>query len=151
MMPDPLSRSAVAQAALLGSAAALCLACLARPAAAQIIPTGSPAADILLTQAIAEQRVFLTCSSLDAVSHGYVVQGWDRDVASAIATLTRNNVVPEAIAAFSDAARLETLLPAPDTPYSEVRQLCDAHPDWQTTYGRLDWTILELKLPKVFE
>lgn len=124
---------------------------LALPAQAQIIPTGSPAADILLSQAIAEQRVFLTCSSLDALSHGFIVDGWTRDVSAAVATLEVNNAPPEAITAFTEAAKLENLLPAPETPYSELRQLCDSHPDWQTLYAQLNFTILELKLPRAFE
>ncbi|AZL58611.1 hypothetical protein EI545_07040 [Tabrizicola piscis] len=124
---------------------------LATPTFAQIIPTGSPAADILLTQALAEQRVFLTCSSLDGLAHPLIVQGWQSDAAAAIATLAANNVQAEAIAAFTRAAQPESLLPAEDTPYAEVKQYCDAHPDWQTTYGRLNFTVLELKLPQVFQ
>ena len=129
----------------------LTLALLATPATAQIIPTGTPAADIVLTQALGEQRVFLTCSSLDAYSHGFIVEGWQRDVAAATATLTANAVAPEAIATFIEAASLENLLPDPDTPYSEVKELCDAYPLWQADYARLSFTILKLKLPRVFE
>ena len=121
------------------------------PTLAQIIPTGSPAADILLTQALGEQHIFLTCSSLDAYSHGFIVEGWQRDVAAATATLTANAVAPEAIAAFTEAAKVENLLPDPDTPFEDVKQLCDANPDWQTRFAQLNWTILELKLPSAFE
>jgi hypothetical protein len=124
---------------------------LTTQATAQIIPTGTPTADILLTQALAEQRVFLTCSSLDGLSHPLIVQGWQSDAAAAIATLAANNVPAEAIAAFTTAAKPESLLPAEGTPYAEVKQFCDAHPDWQTTYGRRNFTVLELKLPQVFQ
>lgn len=124
---------------------------LTTPAHAQIIPTGSPAADILLTQALAEHRVFLTCSSLDGLSHPLILQNWQREVSSAVATLTANNTPPEAIAAFTAAAKPENLLPAEDTPYFEVKQFCDANPDWQTLYAQLNWTILDLQLPRVFE
>jgi hypothetical protein len=124
---------------------------LTSPAAAQIIPTGSPAADILLTQALAEHRVFLTCSSLDGLAHPLILQNWQRDVTAATATLTANTAPAEAIAAFTAAAKPENLLPAEDTPWSEVKQFCDATPDWQTDYARLNFTILNLKLPRVFE
>jgi hypothetical protein len=124
---------------------------LSTPTHAQIIPTGSPAADILLTQALGEHRVFLTCSSLDGLSHPLILQNWQREVSSAVATLTANNTPPEAIAAFTAAARPENLLPAEDTLFSEVKQFCDAYPDWQTDYARLTYTILDLKLPKAFE
>jgi hypothetical protein len=133
------------------SFATLAALLLTSPAHAQIIPTGSPAADILLTQALGEHRVFLTCSSLDGLSHPLILQNWQREVASAVATLSANNTPAEAIAAFTEAAKPENLLPAEDTPYSEVKQFCDAYPDWQTDYARLTFTILELKLPRVFE
>jgi hypothetical protein len=124
---------------------------LTTPATAQIIPTGTPAVDILLSQAITEQRVFLTCSSLDSLAYPLIVQGWQADAAAAIATLTAKNVAAEAIAAFTEAAKPENLLPAPDTPYEDVKQFCDAHPDWQTTLAQLGFTVLDRHLPKAFE
>ncbi len=77
---------------------------------AQVIPTGTPAADILLSQAIAEQRVFLTCSSLDPALHGRVTDAWLGDVEAATGLLTANQVPAEAIAAFQAAANVESLL-----------------------------------------
>ena len=130
---------------------ALVLALLTTPTQAQIIPTGSPAADILLTQALAEHRVFLTCSSLDSTTHPIIVKNWQRDVDAATATLTANNVAAEVIAAFTTAAKPANLLPAPDTPYEDVLQICAAQPNWQESYGLLNITILELKLPRVFK
>ena len=127
------------------------LALLPLPTLAQIIPTGSPAADILLSQAITEQRVFLTCSSLDPAAHLLVVDGWLRDVDAAIAILTEQKAPPEAIAAFKAAAAVEALLPAPGTPFEDVKQHCDANPEWQATYARFNFTLLELKLPEAFQ
>lgn len=124
---------------------------LTSPLSAQVIPTGTPAADILLSQAIAEHRVFLTCSALDPATHRVIVDKWQRDVTSAAATLTANKVPPEAVAAFTTAAKPENLLPAPDTPWVEVQSLCATHPDWQTIYFEFNAIILELKLPKAFE
>jgi hypothetical protein len=121
------------------------------PVLAQIIPTGTPAADILLSRALSEQRIFLTCSSLDGYAHPLTLQGWAREVAAATKTLTENNVPPEAIAAFTKAAQVANLMPAPDTPFSEVKELCEAYPDWQADYARLSFTILEIKLPQAFE
>ena len=122
----------------------------ATQATAQVIPTGTPAADILLSQAISEHRVFLTCSALDGTVHPLVLQNWQREVDAATATLTANQVAPGAIAAFTAAAKPENLLPAPDTPWAEVKEFCDTYPDWQTDYARLNFTLLELKLPKAF-
>ncbi|MBY0350182.1 hypothetical protein [Tabrizicola sp.] len=123
---------------------------LTTQAAAQVIPTGSPAADILLSQAIAEHRVFLTCSALDPATHAQILADWQRDAAAAVAILTANNTPPEAITAFTTTALPENLMPAPDTPWAEVTGLCATRPDWQTSYGRLDFTVLGQTLPLAF-
>jgi hypothetical protein len=124
---------------------------LATPTAAQIIPTGTPAADILLSQAIAEQRVFLTCSALDPATHALIAETWQGDVAAAAAILAENNVPPEAIAAFTMAARPEKFLPAPDTPFEDVMQLCTSNPDWTKDLFSFRFTILAQQLPQVFQ
>lgn len=134
-----------------GVAFALALLLLATPAAAQVIPTGTPAADILLSQAIAEQRLFHTCSALDPQTHALVTDQWRQDAAAAAAILAENQVAPEAIAAFTEAASAETLLPGPETPWAEVKGLCDTHPDWQTRLAQFDFIVLGLRLPQVFE
>ena len=122
----------------------------ATQATAQVIPTGTPAADILLSQAIAEHRVFLTCSALDPLTHRQIVDNWQRDTTAALSILKAHNVPPEAITAFTTAAAPAALMPADDTPWGQVRDLCDTHPDWQKTYYEFNLTILELKLPEVF-
>jgi hypothetical protein len=124
---------------------------LSTPSAAQVIPTGTPAADILLSQAIAEHRIYLTCSALDPVTHARVLQNWQRDVTEAAAILAANVIPPEAISAFQTAANPETLLPAADTPFDAVKALCDNNPDWQARYDQLNLTILALKLPQALE
>jgi len=73
---------------------------LTTQAAAQVIPTGTPAADILLSQAIAEHRVFLTCSALDPATHAQILADWQRDTTAAVTILKTHNTPPEAITAF---------------------------------------------------
>lgn len=133
--------------------AALCLTALllATPLGAQVIPTGSPAADILLSQAIAEHRVFLTCSALDPATHAQILANWQKDTAAATEILTARNVLPAAIVAFTQAADPAALMPAEDTPWAEVKGLCDTHPDWQTDYYQFNLTVLELKLPEALK
>ncbi|MCU0904012.1 MAG: hypothetical protein MUE83_09075 [Tabrizicola sp.] len=131
--------------------ALLAVLLLTAPAQAQVIPTGSPAADILLSQAIAEHRVFLTCSALDPATHAQIAENWQRDTAAAVAILTANSTPPEAIAAFTAAAAPSALMPADDTAFSDVRQLCDSNPDWQQRYLQFDLIILDLKLPGAFQ
>lgn len=124
---------------------------LTTAAQAQVIPTGTPAADILLSQAIAEHRVFLTCSALDPTTHAQITQNWQRDTAAATAILTANTVPPEAITAFTTAADPANLIPSEDTPWAEVQGLCATHPDWQTTYFQLNLILLETSLPGAFK
>ncbi|MCU0826953.1 MAG: hypothetical protein MUE52_06000 [Tabrizicola sp.] len=124
---------------------------LTTPATAQIIPTGTPAADILLSQALSEHRTFLTCSALDHQIHQQIMQNWQRDVDAAAAALRAATVPQEAIAAFLSAAKPENLMPAPDTPFEDIRQLCDSQPDWATRYAQLDITLLEFKLAEVLQ
>ncbi len=129
---------------------ALWLAGLATTASAQIIPTGAPAADILLTRAIGEQRLFLTCSALDPRDHRSILDSWQRDVDSAAALLRARGVPAEAVAAFQAAAEATALLPAADTPWAEIRELCEADPDWQDRWTNGAYTLLARDLPKVF-
>jgi hypothetical protein len=121
------------------------------PTLAQVIPTGSPAADILLSQAIAEHRVFLTCSALDPQLHAQILTNWQRDTAAAVAMLTTNKVPPEAIAAFSTAADPAALMPAEETLWADVKAICDTRPDWMKSYFELHFTVLDLKLPGAFQ
>lgn len=130
--------------------ASLLAVLLATPAAAQIIPTGTPTADILLSQALAEHRVFLTCSALDPATHAQITENWQRDVTAATAILTANKVPTDAIAAFAKAADPAILMPTADTPWADVQALCAGRPDWMQSYFQLNLTVLELKLPAAF-
>lgn len=126
------------------------LTLLPTPTTAQIIPTGTPAADILLSQAITEHRTFLTCSALDPLTHAQILTNWQRDVTAAAAILKAHNVPPEAITAFTKAADPKALMPPDDTPWAEVRSLCATQPDWQQTYSEFNLILLDLKLPGAF-
>lgn len=129
----------------------LLLALLTTPATAQIIPTGTPAADILLSQAIAEHRVFLTCSALDPLTHQQILTNWQKDAAAAVAILGAHEVTPEALTAFSEAADPAALMPAADAAWADVKNLCDTHPDWRVIYEKLHWILLEDILPGVLQ
>jgi len=119
-----------------GLALALTIA-LTTQATAQIIPTGTPAADIVLTQGIADWRVFVTCSALDTQANWHVVNELYHDITAASAILTANNV-PDALS------------PDPDTPFGNVLELCLAHPDWSDRCLDRKFTFLERDLAKAF-
>lgn len=129
----------------------IALLLLATPLAAQVIPTGTPAADILLSRAIAEHRTFLTCSALDPETHALIRTSWQRDTAAAAAILAANGVPPEAISAFTTSAAAENLLPADDTPWAAVTGLCLTDAGWQTRYQTFAFTILERALQRALE
>jgi hypothetical protein len=126
----------------------LCL--LATATNAQVIPTGSPAADILLFQAIAEHRVFLTCSALDPALNQQILTDWRADTDAAMTLLTAHKVALEAIGAFTNAADPRSLLPPDDTPWADVWELCAARPDWRKAYDT-DRIILARTLPKALQ
>ncbi len=132
-----------------GLALALTIA-IPLPTQAQIIPTGTPAADITLTQGIADWRIFVTCSALDYQTNWSVVDELYHDITAASAILKANNVPQQAIAAFAAAADPEALSPTPDTPFADVQELCLAHPDWSDRWLDRKFTFLERDLPKAF-
>lgn len=134
---------------LLCAPAALALV-LANPAAAQIIPTGTPAADITLSTAIADWRIFVTCSALDAPTHAQVLTALLRDTDAATSVLTANNVPVEAIAAFKAAASPAALTPAPDTPFEEVQKFCATQANWSDRWRDRQFTDLARALPLAF-
>jgi hypothetical protein len=141
--PRPRRRGVVWQSVTL-------LSLLSSPALTQVVPTGSPTADFLLAQALAEHRLFLSCSALDPPVHAQIRLGWEEDVNAAVAILTKNGVAAEAIAAFIDAARPENLMPSPETFWIEVQSLCATQPDWHSRYFNQILISLDAKLPQAF-
>ncbi len=118
---------------------------------AQVIPTGTPAADILLSRAISDQRVFLTCTALDAENHQTALDFWQADIAAAVTLLTAQNIPPEAITAFTTAAAPENLLPPEDAPFADIQHFCAAQDQWFQHWSRRDFTELAAQLPGAFE
>jgi hypothetical protein len=125
--------------------------CLALPATAQIIPTGTPAADIVLSQALADQRVFLTCTALDADNHRIALDLWQADVAAAVTLLKAKAIAPEAITAFTAAADPAALALPPDTPFAAVADYCRAQPQWFMRWTNRDFTELARALPEALK
>lgn len=124
---------------------------LTTPTLAQVIPTGTPAADILLSQAIADQRVFLTCTALDPDTHKIALDFWAADVAAAVTILQDHGVPPKAIAAFQTAAAPGAMLPAPDATFADIQAYCTAQDRWFRRWSTRDFTELALRLPGAFE
>lgn len=145
------SASSPPRGAGLGLGGVLLALALTSQATAQVIPTGTPAADILLSQAIADQRVFLTCTALDPDTHKIALDFWAADVAAAVTLLQDHKVAPEAIAAFQAAAAPKAMMPPADTPFAEVSEFCLAQDRWSMHWMRRDFTELAARLPEAFE
>lgn len=92
----------------------------------------------LLDQAIAEQRVTLSCSTIEADTHSGALAIWRNVVEESLALLEQGAVPAETRRAFAAAARPEVLILPDDTPFAEVRAFCDAHPEWMTDMGRFE-------------
>jgi hypothetical protein len=142
--PGPLSTTRTTQSdGVPGQArhgfAVLLTLILTTPTLAQVIPTGTPAADILLSQAIADQRLFLTCSALEPDTHTFLLEAWQRDIAKATDLLTAAKVAPEAITAFT----------TPDTSFEDLQKFCATDPKWLTRAMKMDTVRLAADLPKV--
>ena len=76
---------------------------------------------------------------------------WQEDVAAAVTLLTKHGIPPEAIAAFTTAARPENMMPAPDTPFADVQAYCLGQDQWFMHWNRRDFTDLAATLPGVLQ
>lgn len=102
--------------------------CAATPAAAQDEKDGKVAE--ILDGFLSEQRVAMTCSTLDQPSHKSVVGLWELFSADVMSLLEQGGVSLARRAAFAAEAR-STKLILPDTlSFGEVRRFCDGDPDW---------------------
>lgn len=94
-----------------------------------------------LNTAIAEHRVFLTCSSLDPQLHASVQNGWKQMVARARHFLESHYTSLTDLARFDDRTAEEHLVPT-EAPLRDAIALCTtAHRDWQSDYNMFNFTI----------
>lgn len=77
-----------------------------------------------------EQRVNLTCSTLDAPNHESIVKLWDMFVKDVLSLMKDGGMPLVKQAEFAAAARPTALVMPGDTPFAVVREFCDAHPEW---------------------
>lgn len=129
-------------------ALALALALFAAPALAQ-----DKAAEVaaVLDAAMAEAQVYIACSALDAESHAFLTAKWQEDVAETVQFLAGQGVVPANLAALTASALPGAFLPTPDTPFAEVKALCDSHPDWLKNLKLFKGTFLPGDVKKLFD
>lgn len=91
-----------------------------------------------LAQAIEENKVFLTCTSLDPAMFESAQRYWSRMVARTRAQLQAKRATAEELAAFDRRTAVSALVPA-DLPLSEAVALCHRHSEWFKRYGRFDF------------
>jgi hypothetical protein len=130
---------------------ALAILMIGTAAAAQtVIETGNSEADTLIRDALAEQRVFITCSSLDQSPHAFLTTNLIEMAANSAESLRRAGVAEKAVARFVAAATPAALMPAAGTSFAEVLELCDNNPDWADRFARLDFILLDFSLRRTF-
>lgn len=108
-------------------------------------------AEAFVTRAIAEHRRFQTCLSLLPRDLDGSVQIWNRMAAEAAAVLAEQPGTEALIATLNTSALPGALLPAPETPFIEVRTLCLADPDWHRRMMLFDFLQLPAALDHVFQ
>lgn len=91
-----------------------------------------------LARAIEENKVFLTCTSLDPAMFESAQRYWSRMVARTRAQLQAKRATAEELAAFDRRTAVSALVPA-DRPLSEAVVLCHRHSEWFKRYGRFDF------------
>jgi hypothetical protein len=101
----------------------------------------------IIDTAMQETRVFLTCTALEQGSNDLIRKNWQETVAKTLSFLADDGVTPPNLAAFTASALPGGLMPAPDTPFSEVIAFCNANPDWIRKLQRLD----VIRLPDALE
>lgn len=124
--------------------AALC-SLLATPALAGPLERIEPR----LAKAIAENRVFMTCTSLDVVAAEATRRHWSRMVARARTHLVAQHASPEELAAFDTRTAVAALVDE-DQPLVEAVALCRDHAEWFNRYGHHEFVakIDETPLPQ---
>jgi hypothetical protein len=100
----------------------------------------------ILDTAMQDMRVFITCTVLERESNDFMLKGWQETVAETLTFLAEEGVTPPNLAAFKASAQPDALVPAPDTPISEVIAFCDANPDWIRKLQNFDYTRLPYAL-----
>jgi hypothetical protein len=100
----------------------------------------------ILDTAMQDMRVFITCTVLEKESNEFLRKDWQENVAKTLAFLTEEGVTPPNLAAFTTSAKPEALLPAPETPISDVIAFCDANPNWIRKLQNFDYTRLPYAL-----
>ena len=96
----------------------------------------------LLDRAMAEQRVYQTCTALIPDGSFDAEAWWQEKVTETLAAIEAAGATPANLAAFTASAAPGALKPAPDTPWSEVLAFCSADPDWYSNWQRFNIVIL---------
>lgn len=91
-----------------------------------------------LARAIEENRVFLTCTSVDAGAFAAAERYWKRMVERARASLVAATASDEELAEFDKRTAVSALL-REDRPFGEAIALCRNHAEWFRRYGKHDF------------
>lgn len=93
-----------------------------------------------LARAIEENRVFLTCTSVDPAAAAGSQRHWKRMVERARAFLVSQRASAEELAEFDRRTAVSALVEG-DRPLAEAIALCSRHADWFSRYGSHDFVV----------
>lgn len=122
---------------LLAARALLPLAALAL-ASAPVRAAEAEATARALEEAMAEMRVYFTCSALEPETQQFLRDYWSGMVAATLEHLQAEGIGPANLAAFAASAEPDALLPGPEVTFAEVRAYCATEGDWVARLAAFD-------------
>jgi hypothetical protein len=97
---------------------------------------------------LAEQRVFLNCSALDAMTYT-LAAGNFQDMVDATRDLIRTYGTPADLARFQEKTAVGSLIMR-DRPFGEIIALCAKNKDWQDRFINLKFIVLQNEASRIF-
>ena len=106
--------------------------------------------EVLLDKVLAEQTVLLNCSALDANAFNAINNvNWQEERAETAKILGLADVPPGVLDDFQARTAPEAIVLV-DAKFSELIEMCQAAPDWQGQFERLEFTQMSVETRKIF-
>src|SRR5690606_21539070 len=94
---------------------------------------------------------YLTCSAFDPETHEFLREYWHVMTEETLAWLEESGIVPANLDALKGSILPGGLMPAPGTPFADVRAYCLAAGDWMARVAAFDLPQLPHELHELGE